>query len=185
MSLLDRVREGTRVHEWSPRELTARDVVRLVDGEDAPGLDPVDPDVEVARAGLASQVARKAFAAARAEGFLQLELGYGLYADGAALAQLREVWALWCALEARPPMVLTMPGDGTGSLQCDLATVGRHWTVAGFGMIGRLLEMKRSQDAARWTFTTTALTVEGLEAGDAVALARSVVWLLRPREGAA
>ncbi len=60
-------------------------------------------------------------------------------------------------------------------------TVWQTWTVAGFGTIGRLLETKRSQAAARWTFTTTALTVEGLEAGDAVAMARSVVWLLTPR----
>ena len=80
-------------------------------------------------------------------------------------------------------MTLTMAADGTGSLTCDLATVGQTWTAAGFGTIGRLLEMKRSQEAARWTFTTTALTVEGLEAGDAVAMARSVVWLLRRREG--
>lgn len=169
--------------EDSPRELTARDVARLVDGEEIPGIDLSDPDVRLVQAGLSTQAARKAFARAQSEGFLQLELGYGLYPDARDVEQLTKVWGIWCATRKQPPVTLTMQADGTGCLHCDLDTVWQTWTVAGFGTIGRLLEMKRSQTQARWTFTTTALTVEGLEAGDAVAMARSVVWLLRRRVG--
>jgi hypothetical protein len=167
--------------EGSPPALTARDVVRLVDGERVPGVDLDDPEVRVLRAGLQTQVARKAFARARSEGFLQLELGYGLYPDPRVAEQLTRVWGIWCARREQPPITLTMSADGTGRVSCDLAAVGQTWTAVGFGAIGRLLESKRSQGAARWSFTTTALTVEGLEAGDAVAMARSVVWLARPR----
>jgi hypothetical protein len=169
--------------EGSPRALTARDMVRLVEGERVPGVDPDDPDVRVLRAGLGTQVAHKAFARARSEGFLQLELGYDLYPDARVMEQLRRVWGIWCARQGQPPITLTMAADGTGHLRCDLATVGKCWTGVGFGAIGRLLESKRSQAAARWVFTTTELTVEGLEAGDAVAMVRSVVWLARSRGG--
>jgi hypothetical protein len=45
-------------------------------------------------------------------------------------------------------------------------------------MIGRLLEPKRPRPRYGWTFTSTLLKMSGLETGDAVAMARGVVWVL-------
>jgi hypothetical protein len=167
------------VHGVTPLPRTTRldpkDLFDLLGGRDVPGLDPADPTVQSLRAGLPTEVARKAFAMARREMFLHVEVRE--YTGPNAVAQLKAVWAAYCAAVGRPPITLTVMPAGHGHLHCDLSSSGQYWTLASFGVIGRLLEVKPQRVGYQWAFTTTMLDVDGLEAGDAVALARSVVWL--------
>jgi hypothetical protein len=158
------------------RRITEKD---LLAGKDVPGTDPDDPIVQLLRVGLPTKVARTAFGMARREGFLQVDLGYGLYPDARVVAQLEEVWCIWCAVRAHPPITLTVLPDGEGRLECDLAPVELGWSDRQTATIGRLLEMTRPRPGYRWTLTTTSLEVEGLEAGGAVAMARGLVWVVR------
>jgi hypothetical protein len=79
---------------------------------------------------------------------------------------------------AYPPITLTVLPDGEGRLACDLAPVERGWSDGQTATIGQLLEMTRPRPGYRWTLTTTSLEVDGLEAGDAVAMARGLVWVV-------
>lgn len=159
------------------RRLSERELLALLDGTDVPGLDEGDPVVQLLRIGLPTKLAQRAFTVARREGFLQLNLGYGLYPEPGVQRQLEEIWTIWCVVRSHPPITLTVLPDGEGRLACDWAPLERGWTDEQRAMIPPLLERARVRPGYGWRLTGTALEVAGLDAGDAVALARCLVWV--------
>lgn len=132
------------------RRLSKKELLALLDGKPVPGFDLHDPIVQLLRLGLPTTPARTAFAMARRTGFLQIDLGYGLWPDPWVVRQLEEVWWIWCVVRARPPITLTGMPDGEGRLACDLAALERGWTDDEQDLIGQLLGRARRWRSTIW-----------------------------------
>lgn len=162
--------------EWSPRQLSALEVVRLVQGDPVPGVNEQDPVVQLLRRGLPGNVARVAFTDARRQGYLFVN--YMHYNDTRVLSQLRDVWGWWCAAAGHPEVTLsTVPGTDGARIRCDLSPTGQDWSFGAFSAIGKLLEPLASYQHGSWLFTTDELQLDGIEMDEAIHIARALVDL--------
>ena len=170
-------RELPRIRpEWSSRQLSASEVVRLVQGDPVPGVDEADPVIRRLRKGLPGNLARTAFAEARRQGFLFVNHAH--YDDVRVPSRLRDIWGWWCAAAGHPEITLsTVPGRDTARVRCDLSPTGQDWSFGAFAAIGRLLEPLASYPEGSWLFTTDELQLDGIEMDEAIHIARSLVDL--------
>jgi hypothetical protein len=162
--------------EWSPRQMSAREVVLLVQGDSVPGVDEADPVVRQLRRGLMSGHARLAFTDARRNGYLFVN--HAAYAHPEVVDQLRTIWGWWCAAAGHPEIELaTVPSSNGARIRCDVSPTGNDWSFGAFAAIGRLLEPLASVPDGTWLFTTDELQLDGIEMDEAIHIARSLVDL--------
>jgi hypothetical protein len=162
--------------DWSPRRLSAAEVVRLVQGDAVPGVDDASPVIQLLRRGLPGNLARGAFAQARRQGYLFVNQTH--YADTRIPTQLRDVWGWWCAAAGHPEVTLsTVPSLDAARVRCDLSPTGQDWSFGAFAAIGKLVEPLASYEHGSWLFTTDELQLDGIEMDEAVHIARALVDL--------
>lgn len=162
--------------EWSPRRMSAREVVQLVQGDDVPGVDPNHVVVQRLRRGLPGNYARMAFAEARRQGYLFVN--HVQYESGWIASQLQDVWGWWCSAAGHPKIILsTVPGSDAARIRCDVSTTDQDWSFAAFAAIGKLLEPLASYQEGSWLFTTDELQLDDIEMEEAIHIARSLVDL--------
>lgn len=162
--------------QWSPRRLSAREVVQLVQGDDVPGVDPTHFVVHLLRRGLPGNYARMAFAEARRQGYLFVNQGH--YEGPRVVSQLQEIWSWWCSAAGHPEIVLsTVPASNYARIRCDISPTGQDWSFGAFAAIGKLLEPLVSYEEGSWLFTTDELQLDGIEMDEAIHIARALVDL--------
>jgi hypothetical protein len=162
--------------QWSPRQLSAAEVVRLVQGDDVPGVDPASPIIQRLREGLPDNYARMAFAEARRQGYLFVNQRQ--YDRAWIASQLGEVWRWWCSAAWHPQIILsTVPGSDFARIRCDVSPTGQDWSFAAFAAIGKLLEPLAPCVDGSWLFTTDELQLDGIEMEEAIHIARALVDL--------
>lgn len=171
--------------EWSPRQLSAREVVLLVLGDPVPGVDEMNTVVQQLRRGLPGNLARVAFTEARRRGYLFVNMP--VYPDLATVTQLRLVWGWWCVAAGHPTIELSVTGTENGArIRCDISTTGNDWSFGAFAAIGKLLEPLAGMPDGSWLFTTDELQIDGIEMDEAIHIVRALVDLAtagRFREG--
>jgi hypothetical protein len=161
--------------QWSPRQLSASEVVRLVQGDDVPGVDPDHVVVRRLRRGLPNMQARLAFSEARRQGYLFVNSSF--YPEQGMAERLRDVWMWWCAAAGHPQIVLSTTGGNGTRIRCDVSTTGNDWSFGAFAAIGRLVEPLVSYQEGSWLFTTDELHLDGVEMDEAIHIARALVDL--------
>jgi hypothetical protein len=161
---------------WARRRITAAEAVRLVQGDDVPGINSDAPGVECLRQGLHGSLARVAFSEARRLGYLFVN--EVLYRDAGEAAQLRAVWGWWCAAAGHPELVLRPVAGGNGArIRCDLSPTGLDWSFRAFGLIGSLVGSLATDDEGNWLFTRDELQLDGVPLDDAVHMTWALVNL--------
>ncbi len=166
-----------------PRELTARDVVRLVDGERVPGIDEDHEVVRQLRQGAGGVAGKVAFLVARKYGFLIVNHRWFEAADD--IRQLRLAWEWWCTAATHPRIELVLPkGIETADIRCDVSTTGQDWTLGSFLAVGMVLErVDAAASDGGWMFTRDELELDGLPREAAWTVAQELVQIATPRGG--
>jgi hypothetical protein len=158
---------------WHTRRITAAEVVRRSQREDVPGINLHDPRVQAIRSCTLSTLGRLAFADARRQGYLYVNLPSH---EAGYRHNLETLWGWWCAAAGHPEIVLaTVPVSDAVRVRCDLAPTGRSWGYDAFRTIGRLVCPLLPVGRARWLFTQDELQVDDLPMEDAIGLARDLV----------
>jgi hypothetical protein len=162
--------------QWTPRRLSAAEVVRLVQGDDVPGVPPHHPCIVTLRRGLPTNYSRVAFIEARRDGYLFM--GDKIDRSNGEAIQLRDVWRWWCSAAGHPYIVLGVAGDtGQARIRCDISTTGNDWSFGAFAAIGKLVEPLAPYPEGSWLFTSDELQLDGIDMDDAVHITRALVDL--------
>lgn len=163
------------------RPISADEIIDIVYSKPVAGLNETDPVVQRLYRCHISNISRTAFTEARQKGYLwAVDGGHGLDA-GKDLQHLVDVWCYWCAAAKHPEIVLRKQHE-TGALQlrCDLSTTFTTWPLSVFRPIAQLLGDVHldSMCEESWIFTNETLEIDGLNASDALTVARGLVTLI-------
>lgn len=158
---------------YEARYISAKDVLSLLGNGNVPGVNLQDPRIQEIRSCVLG-------VQGRTELNLALKTGY-LRDGGSAMHEFREslltAWRWWCTAAGHPHIVMAPDGIGLHQVTCDLISAGKTWLVTDVPhyarILGEVTTVYRSD--CRFSVDHRVLQVSGLEADDAISIARNLV----------